>query len=116
VATSAVAAPIGGAAQQIEPAPSVLDRPEVRLEETKSKRTRIVPLTDRAVAIFVATRHLSHGPFVFTNPAKRVGHIEISVAPSNPPAGGPALPTSAFTTFDTPSPHGQFRTAWISIA
>jgi integrase/recombinase XerD len=46
-----------------------LDRREVRLEETKSKRPRIVPLTDRAVAIFVATRHLGHGPFVFTNPA-----------------------------------------------
>jgi integrase/recombinase XerD len=45
-----------------------LDRRELRLEETKSKRPRIVPLSDRAVAIFVATRYLDRGPFVFTNP------------------------------------------------
>jgi integrase/recombinase XerD len=46
-----------------------LDRREVRLEQTKSKRPRVVPLSDRAVAILVARRYLDHSPFAFTNPA-----------------------------------------------
>jgi integrase len=49
-----------------------LDRQEVRLEETKSKRPRVVPLSDRAVAILVANRYIHDGPHVFTNP--ETGH------------------------------------------
>ncbi len=45
-----------------------LDRREVRLVETKSKQPRVVPLSDRAVAIFVATAPIGTSPFVFTNP------------------------------------------------
>jgi integrase/recombinase XerD len=49
-----------------------LDRREVRLEDTKSKRPRVVPLTDRAVAALVASRYVHEGPYVFTNP--NTGH------------------------------------------
>ena len=49
-----------------------LDRREVRLVVTKSNRPRVVPLSNRAVAIFVATAPIGNSPFVFTNP--RTGH------------------------------------------
>jgi integrase/recombinase XerD len=42
-----------------------LERREVRLAVTKSKQPRVVPLSDRAVAIFVATARV--GAYVFTN-------------------------------------------------
>ena len=45
-----------------------LDRREIRLVETKSKQPRVVPLSDRAVAVFVATSRIGDSPFVFTNP------------------------------------------------
>ncbi len=45
-----------------------LDRREIRLVVTKSKQPRIVPLSDRGVAIFVATAPIGSSPFVFTNP------------------------------------------------
>jgi integrase/recombinase XerD len=44
------------------------DRREVRLVETKSNQPRVVPLSDRAVAIFVVTAPIGNSPFVFTNP------------------------------------------------
>ena len=45
-----------------------LDRREVRLTVTKSNQPRVVPLSDRGVAIFVATAPIGDSPFVFTNP------------------------------------------------
>jgi integrase len=45
-----------------------LERREVRLVVTKSNRPRVVPLSDRAVAIFVATAPIGPSPYVFTNP------------------------------------------------
>ncbi len=45
-----------------------LERREVRVVVTKSKQPRVVPLSDRAVAIFVATARIGDSPFVFTNP------------------------------------------------
>jgi integrase len=46
-----------------------LDRREVRLTVTKSKQPRVVPLSNRSVAIFVATAPIGSSPFVFTNPS-----------------------------------------------
>ena len=45
-----------------------LGRREVRLVVTKTNRPRVVPLSDRAVAVFVASPRLSASPYVFTNP------------------------------------------------
>jgi integrase len=45
-----------------------LERREIRLVVTKSKQPRVVPLSDRAVAIFVATAPIGPSPYVFTNP------------------------------------------------
>jgi len=45
-----------------------LERREVRLTVTKSKQPRVVPLSDRAVAIFVATARIGDCAYVFTNP------------------------------------------------
>jgi len=45
-----------------------LDRREIRLVETKSKQPRVVPLSDRAVAVFVATSRIGDSIFVFANP------------------------------------------------
>jgi len=45
-----------------------LDRREIQLVVTKSKQPRVVPLSDRAVAVFVATSRIGDSPFVFTNP------------------------------------------------
>jgi integrase/recombinase XerD len=45
-----------------------LDRREIRLVVTKSKRPRVVPLSDRAVAILVASSRIAGSPHVFTNP------------------------------------------------
>jgi integrase len=49
-----------------------LDRREIRLVETKSKQPRVVPLSTRAVAVFVARPRISDSPFIFTNPS--TGH------------------------------------------
>jgi len=48
-----------------------LDRRELRLTVTKSKRPRVVPLSDQAVAILVASGQGAAGAYVFTNPATR---------------------------------------------
>ena len=48
-----------------------LDRRELRLAITKSKRPRVVPLSVQAVAILVASGRGSAGSYVFTNPATR---------------------------------------------
>ena len=45
-----------------------LERREVRLVMTKTNQPRVVPLSDRAVAVFVAISRLSASPYVFTNP------------------------------------------------
>ena len=45
-----------------------LERREVRLVVTKTNLPRVVPLSDRAVAIFVASPRLGSSPYVFTNP------------------------------------------------
>jgi len=45
-----------------------LDRREVRLVETKSKQPRVVPLSARTVAIFIATAPIANSPYMFTNP------------------------------------------------
>lgn len=45
-----------------------LQRREVRLVVTKTNRPRVVPLSDKAVAVFVASPRLSASPYVFTNP------------------------------------------------
>ncbi len=44
------------------------ERREVRLVVTKSNRPRVVPLSDRAVAVFVATAPIGDCAYVFTNP------------------------------------------------
>ena len=49
-----------------------LDRREIQLVVTKSNQPRVVPLSDRAVAIFVASPRIAESPFVFTNPS--TGH------------------------------------------
>jgi len=49
-----------------------LERREVRLTVTKSKQPRVVPLSDRAVAILVARPRIADSLFVFTNPS--TGH------------------------------------------
>jgi len=49
-----------------------VERREIRLVVTKSNRPRVVPLSDRAVAIFVARARIGDSPYVFTNP--RTGH------------------------------------------
>jgi integrase/recombinase XerD len=47
-----------------------LERREVRLIVTKSKQPRVIPLSDRAVAIIAAAaRSAQASPYVFTNPA-----------------------------------------------
>ena len=47
-----------------------LERREVRLVVTKSKQPRVIPLSDRAVAIIAAAaRSAQASPYVFTNPA-----------------------------------------------
>ena len=47
-----------------------MDRREVRLVLTKSKRPRMVPLSDKAVAVLVAgTRDHRASPYVFINSA-----------------------------------------------
>ena len=48
-----------------------LDRRELRLAITKSKRPRVVPLSVQAVAILVASGRGSAGSYVFTNPTTR---------------------------------------------
>jgi integrase/recombinase XerD len=45
-----------------------LERREVRLVATKSNRPRVIPLSDRAVAVIVASPHVGQSPHVFTNP------------------------------------------------
>jgi integrase/recombinase XerD len=45
-----------------------LERREVRLVVTKTNQPRVVPLSDRAVAVFVASTRLGPSPYVFTNP------------------------------------------------
>ena len=45
-----------------------IERREVRLLVTKSNRPRVVPLSDRAVAIFAAVARITASPYVFTNP------------------------------------------------
>ena len=45
-----------------------LERREVRLVVTKSNRPRVIPLSDRAVAILVASPRIATSPYVFTNP------------------------------------------------
>ena len=45
-----------------------LDRREVRLVVTKSNRPRVIPLSDRAVAVIVASPRIAQSPYVFTNP------------------------------------------------
>ena len=45
-----------------------LERREVRLVVTKTNQPRVVPLSDRAVAVFVASPRLGPSPYVFTNP------------------------------------------------
>ena len=56
-----------------------LERREVRLTVTKSKRPRVVPLSDRAVAIFVAAAPDDQGSlYVFTNPETRDRYRNIS--------------------------------------
>ena len=46
-----------------------LERREVRLVVTKSNKPRVVPLSDRAVAVFVASLRIGGAsPYVFTNP------------------------------------------------
>ena len=45
-----------------------LERREVRLVVTKSNRPRVIPLSDRAVAILVASPRIAASPYVFTNP------------------------------------------------
>ena len=45
-----------------------LERREVRLVVTKTNRPRVVPLSDRAVAVFVASPRLGQSPYVFNNP------------------------------------------------
>jgi integrase/recombinase XerD len=45
-----------------------LERREVRLVVTKSNRPRVIPLSDRAVAILVASPRIAESPYVFTNP------------------------------------------------
>ena len=46
-----------------------LERREVRLTVTKSNRPRVVPLSDRVVAILVARPRIADCPFVFINPS-----------------------------------------------
>jgi integrase/recombinase XerD len=56
-----------------------LERREVRLSVTKSKRPRVVPLSDRAVAVFVATASNDQGSlYVFTNPESSTRYRNIS--------------------------------------
>ena len=45
-----------------------LERREVRLVVTKSNRPRVIPLSDRAVAILAASPRIATSPYVFTNP------------------------------------------------
>jgi integrase/recombinase XerD len=45
-----------------------LERREVRLVVTKTNLPRVVPLSDRAVAVFVASPRVGQSPYVFTNP------------------------------------------------
>ena len=45
-----------------------IERREVRLVATKSNRPRVVPLSDRAVAILAAIVRIGASPYVFTNP------------------------------------------------
>lgn len=46
-----------------------LNRREIELQHTKSKRPRVIPLSDPAVATLVAMHERSSGQYVFTNPA-----------------------------------------------
>ena len=56
-----------------------IERREVRLSVTKSKRPRVVSLSDRAVAIFVATASTDQSTlYVFTNPESRTRYTNIS--------------------------------------
>jgi integrase/recombinase XerD len=45
-----------------------LDRREVRLVVTKSRQPRVIPLSERSVAIVVASPCIAGSPYVFTNP------------------------------------------------
>ena len=45
-----------------------MERREVRLVATKSNRPRVVPLSDRAVAVLAAVVRIGASPHVFTNP------------------------------------------------
>jgi len=77
------------------------DRREVSLEDTKSKQPRIVPLSDRAVAVLVAIRHYQHGPFVFTNPGtgEALSKHQESVPLSLPTSRHPGLPVPLLVAY-----------------
>jgi integrase/recombinase XerD len=57
-----------------------LERREVRLVVTKSKRPRVVPLSTHAVAVLVAREAIGTSAYVFINPATGNRYTSIKVA------------------------------------
>jgi integrase/recombinase XerD len=45
-----------------------MERREIRLVVTKSNQPRVIPLSDRAVAILAASPQIATSPYAFTNP------------------------------------------------
>ena len=92
-----------------------LDRRELRLTITKSKRPRVVPLSDQAVAILVAAGPLA-APERTSSPIRsREIAIGTFVSHSRPHVVGLASRTSGGTTFVTRSRRGPSNLAPTSI-
>lgn len=85
-----------------------LERREVRLVVTKSNRPRVIPLSDRAVAILAASPRIATSPYVFINPqtGNRYRSLRQSFCKACSRAG---IRISAGMTCGTPLPVGMCR-------
>ena len=89
-----------------------LERREVRLVVTKSNRPRVIPLSDRAVAILAASPRMVRA-LTFSSILKPATGIAVSSSLSARLVHGLASQTSAGMTCGTHLPVGMFRAGLI---
>jgi integrase len=92
-----------------------MERREVRLVVTKSNRPRVIPLSDKAVAVLAAIARIAASPDVFTNPqtGRRYRNLMHSFRKLVPEQ---VSQTSVGTTYATLLQVGMFNRAPTSIA